>query len=313
MSRTPPEKRLHLFGLGNDRCPICLTDITEADAREGKRVTLEHVPAKTLDVGGRAMCLTCVDCNNSASKVEAAVAESQRDQKVQLEIPGLPVHTARITVDERGNISAKLSKLRVSRETFSESFGSAEKITLKGAMPTRHYAGGAWLKSAYLSVFCLLGKYGYRYAQGEAIQQVRRQIMEPSQETFRPFHLPVPPEWKYGNCIAVSRTERPCWAVKMKDRFVLLPRSWDTSFYKWIVGSTVDGEFELTLGGGPLWYPQRFGDIPAGSITLREDAGLLKRNDIFGARVMLENSRDMTFACVDRTEQHITVLPVPRD
>ena len=312
MSRTPPEKRLHLFGLGNDRCPICLTGFTEADVREGKTVTLEHVPAKTLNAGGRALCLTCQGCNNTASKVEAVVAEAQREQKVQLEIPGLPIHTARISVDQKGNISSKLSKLRVSEETFSELFGSAAKITLRGAMPTQHYASVPWLKAAYLSVFSLLGPYGYRYAQGEAIEPVRRQIMEPNKEILRPFHFPAPPEWQHEDGVAISRTQRPCWVVKMRDWFVLLPRSWDTSFYEWIVGSAVDGKVELTLGGGPLWYPQRFGDVPADSITFREGADFLRRNDIFGCTgSQHQDGVRVPFVMVDRSAEHVTLLLPP--
>ena len=57
---------------------------------------------------------------------------------------------------------------------------------------------------------------------------------------------------------------------------MLLPRSWDTSFYECVADSSV-GEVEA-LGGGPLWYPQRFGDVPAGSITFREGADFLRRN-----------------------------------
>lgn len=321
-----------MFGLGNDRCPICLTGFTEADVREGKVVTLEHVPAKALDAEGRAMCLTCSDCNNSSGRVEKLAAEMDRapthgwKAKLTMGKGGIPPQTVYVTGDgpienireyldvgKTGPINVRSKGLRVPEDDFLKALRLPDQTTQMQYAFDPRYASVAWLKAAYLSVFSLLGQHGYRYAQGEAIEQVRRQIMEPSKEILGPFHLPVPPEWKYGSCIVVSRRERPCWAVKMKDRFVLLPRSWDTPFYEWIVESAVDGEVEITLGGGPLWYPQRFGYIPAGSISLREDADFLKRNDTFGERVALENARDVTFVCVDRTAQHITVLPVPRD
>ena len=317
MSRTPQEKRLHLFGLGNDRCPICLTDFTEAGVREGEAVTLEHVPAVSLKAGGFAMCLTCADCNNSASRVEMAVAETQREQKVQLKIPGLPIHTARISVDERGNISSKLSKLRVPQETFSDSLRSAETITLRGAMPTQHYASVPWLKAAYLSVFSLLGKYGYRYAQGEAIEQVRGQIMEPSKEIVRQFHYATPPEWQHEDGVAISLRQRPCWAVKMGNCLVLLPRGWDTSFYEW-VESIASGEGKLTLGGGPLWHPHKFGHLGLGSVSFIEGRGRDPRQagaDLFGMAggVNLEDGQSIPVVYVDHTMHYVTVLMAPRD
>ncbi len=40
-------------------CPICLRLITDFD-----EVTIEHSPPKSL--GGRAVALTCRDCNNTA-------------------------------------------------------------------------------------------------------------------------------------------------------------------------------------------------------------------------------------------------------
>ena len=72
MSRTSRgDQRLRFFNLGNDRCPICLTAFSEREAEQGEVVTLEHVPPRSFKVGGFAMCLTCADCNNSASRAES--------------------------------------------------------------------------------------------------------------------------------------------------------------------------------------------------------------------------------------------------
>ena len=78
------DQRLRLFRLGNDRCPICLAVFTEQEAEQGEVVTLEHVPPKSFKVGGFAMCLTCADCNNSASRAAlcANILETIRSLKL---------------------------------------------------------------------------------------------------------------------------------------------------------------------------------------------------------------------------------------
>lgn len=331
MSRTPQEKRLHLFHLGNERCPICLTSFTEADVREGKAVELEHVPAKSLNAGGFAMCLTCADCNNSASKTEKVAADMDRGPdhgwkaKLTMEKGGIPPQTVYVTGDgpianikeyldigETGPINVGLKGLRVPREEFSRALLRPDQTLRLQYSYDERYASVAWLKAAYLSVFSLLGKYGYRYAQGDAIEQVRGQIMDPRNGILRHFHFPVPSEWQHEDGVAVSRRQRPCWAVKMRDRFVLLPRGWDTSFYE-CVESAMNGEGKLTLGGGPLWYPQRFGDMATGSITFREDADVLKRNDIFGCTgSQHQGGIRVPFVMVDRSTRHVTLLLAPR-
>ena len=332
MSRTPQEKRLHLFGLGNDRCPICLTGFTEADVREGEAVELEHVPAKSLNAGGFAMCLTCADCNNRASKMEKVAAEMDRaldhgwKAQLTMEKGGIPPQTVYVTGDgpianikeyldigKTGPIRVRSKGLRVSEEKFSQALLRPDQTLRLQYSFDERYASVAWLKAAYLSVFSLLGKYGYRYAQGEAIEQVRGQIMEPNREILRHFLFSAPPEWQDEDGIAIARRERPCWAVKMKDRLVLLPRGWDASLHEW-VESTMNEEGKLTLGGGSMWYSHRFGDMATGSISFREDADFLKRNDIFGCTGSQHHDGiKVPFVIVDRSTRHMTLLVAPRD
>ncbi len=310
MSRTSRKIRLDLFASGNDRCPICLNGFTESAVQKGQGVTLEHVPPKAFNAGGFAMCLTCSKCNNSASRMEMATVESQREQKVQLEIQGIPIHTARISVDERGNISSHLSKLRVPQEVFSRSLRSARTITLTGRVAAPHYTSVSWLKAAYLSVFSLLGKHGYLYAKGEAIKHVRRQIVEPSQEIIRHFSRDAPPEFGDVNGILMNCEQRPCWAVKMGSRLVLLPRGRDTSFYEW-VESLAERGGEMRLGGGPLWYPARFGHLWVVSIHFRDGYGLGKsaEGDLFGKTGKVTwGNRAMRVVVADDTARHVTAM-----
>ena len=98
VSRTK-KQRLRLFGLGNDRCPICLRPFTQQAVEEGKTVTLEHVPPRSFKAGGIAMCLTCKPCNHGAGRAEQVAVEAVDDEvKVRLDVAGLPPFTARVAV-----------------------------------------------------------------------------------------------------------------------------------------------------------------------------------------------------------------------
>ena len=59
---------------------------------------------------------------------------------------------------------------------------SRQSFSLIVAKPNSHYASVPWLKSAYLSVFSLLGMHGYMYAKSKAVERVRKQIMKPKEE-----------------------------------------------------------------------------------------------------------------------------------
>lgn len=310
------ERRLQLFQRGNDRCSICMVGFAIQDVEQGKDVTIEHVPprsfSKPFSVKSMGVCLTCADCNNNASRVEKAVvaahrASQRRQQKAQLHMAGVPVHTGYISVDTIGNIEAQMSKLRVSQETFSKSLHSGENIKLTWAVPTERYSSVPWLKAAYLAVFSLLGQGGYLYAQGKAIEKVRRQIMEPSQEILRHFVLDAPPEWRQRDGILMNRSDKPCWAVKMGDRLVLLPISWNTSFYEWMESFVELGD-EVRLGGGPLWYPTEFERVMSFTFSNGYNPKQVG-TDLFGrtGQVTMED-RVVPVVIADYGMRHVTML-----
>ena len=311
MSRTLRQQRLRLFKMGNDRCPICLTSFTERDAEQGAAVTLEHVPSKSFKVGSIAMCLTCFDCNNSASRVEQAAVEARREPKVRIEIPGLPIQTGNISVDASGRINVRMSKLRVLRDAISKVMDSPRpQIKLTFKVPNARHVSVPWLKAAYLSVFSLLGVHGYRYAEGEAIERVRKQIMNPEDEVIRHFAFEAPSTWGERDVIAINRTQTPCWAVKMGDCLVLLPRSWDQSLYEW-TGSMPSSNVNVTIGGGPLWYPVKFGAQRVGSIGFQE--GYHPREtlseDMFGLPGQVtQDDKTASFFFADYSGQEVTVI-----
>ena len=269
MSRSGRDRRLRLrlFELGNNRCPICLTDFTEADVREGETVEIEHVPAKSLNAGGFAMCLTCAGCNNRASKMEKAVAETTREEaqgewKARVDIPGMPPQTARASFG--GRVIMFPTNAKAHYEAMPEVLRQGKSFRMQWQVPTPRGARAPWLKAAYLSVFSLLGEQGYGYAQGEAIEQVRRQIMEPGEPVIDHFHFKAPPSWKARDGILMNREQRPCWIVKMGGHMVFLPQNWDASLYEYTKC------FPIRLGGGPLWYPAQFGRIRTGLAPPRD-------------------------------------------
>ena len=315
-SRSHKQKRLRLFEQGNDRCPICLTSFTRQDVELGEVATLEHVPPKSFQVGSTAMCLTCSDCNNSAGRAEHAAVEARREPKARIEMPGFPIQTGRASADASGSvISIRMSKSQASRDAIIKMMDSPQpQIKAIFRAPNLRYVSVPWLKAAYLSVFSLLGVHGYRYAEGEAIERVRKQIMNPKDEVIRHFAFQAPSTWREKNSIAMNRTQTPCWAVKMGDCIVLLPRSWDQSLYEW-TGKMPSSNVNVTIGGGPLWYPVKFGDQRVGSIGFQE--GFHPREtlskDLFGLPGQLTQGDKMaSFFFADYSGQEVTVIVTER-
>ena len=263
------------------------------------------------------MCLTCVDCNHGASEAERAVAEELRVKTdgrwVTLSVPGQPELSGRLKVDPAGNMAFSASKPRTSAGEFHAALRSGE-FTISGFEPKPHFARMPWLKAAYLSVFCLLGKYGYRYALGSAVEPVRRQIMGPREKITR---YPVirgmsHPGWQRDS-ILMNRAGRPCWLVKMGERLVPLPTSWDEPFYEWVeeewaASSGPDGAAKITVEGGPLWYPAKFGQIRVASITLGD--GSNPRDTIgFAAQAhATQGDKTVPFVFADYSGHEATVM-----
>ena len=253
------------------------------------------------------MCLTCADCNNTASRSEMVAAEATRAPKVRIEVPGVPSHTAYLTAGGGSRIDIRMSKLRVPEAVFDKALRSGKPFQVSVATPPEHFASVPWLKAAYLSVFSLLGVHGYRYAEGKAVERVREQIMRPEQQIIGAFALRAPTEWKERDGMLMNRRQVPCWAVKMDRVVVLLPRGWDAAFYdRWHVPDT-----PITLGGGPLWYPAKFGQNRVASITLDEGYDPIERigEDFFGRPGRAVQGDQVThFAFADYKERHATAI-----
>ena len=294
--------RLRLFDLGNNQCPICLTGFTKSDVDEGEAVTLEHVPPQSFNAGGLGLCLTCKPCNSNASKVEKAAAEDLREkrrgkQKVRLDVPGFSSQNAYASFGG-GFIEISGRNPRVTPGALGEVLRSGGSFKARYTYPDPHYVSVAWLKAAYLAVFSLLGAHGYRYARGKAIEQVRRQIMEPTNRVIAHFDFAAPRSLKPENGILMNREQKACWIVRVADRIIFLPQSWDTSLY------TCTKSFRIHFGGGPLWNLVRFGRVRVASAPLRKF-----EDDPFGKVGMVSwEGRVMPVVVADYSSESMTVM-----
>ena len=305
------QKRISLYRRGNTRCPICLSSFTELDVEDGKSVTLEHVPPRSFNLISRPMCLTCADCNNrSGRSMEQAAVTLMRRPKAKVDVGGV-LHTAYLSRDEDDIFKIVIPHLRISPKVFLESKMEDFKTTFK--MPSKHYASVSWLKAAYLSVFSLLGKCGYRYAESNALCLVRKQIMNPEDRVIEHFAFRADrsEEMEEMGCILMNLKQRPCWAVKMGVCVVLLPRSSDMSFYDDAKPFLYNGRCEL--GGGFAWPPVDFGKCLVASFSF--DEGYSPEKQLgpapFGKEIRVERNGSMkNFAVADYSGQDVTILSV---
>ena len=279
---------------------------TRREAEEGAAVTLEHVPPRSFKAGGLAMCLTCTDCNNSASRVEgAAVDAAQDDVKVRLDAPGLPTHNARLSQGSDGLFLQVAARRDVDPNVFVSAMRQGA-VTVKGFAPTTHYVNVPWLKAAYLAVFSLLGAHGYKYAEGAAIEAVRKQIMSPG-EVIIPRFAAEASAWKQRDGIIASR-KPPGWIVKLGDRVVLLPRGWDREFYKRIDSTSAD---EIAIdGNGTLWFPAKFAaNRRVTVLSFRSEPFEMFGEDLFGATGQItRDGETIPFIAADVSGQEVTIM-----
>ena len=184
-NRKGSDFRLKLFELGNTRCPICLTDFTRNAVERGVDVTLEHVPPKTL--GGSVRCLTCADCNSSASRhLDQAAAmlnrakenrKAGRGRQVELDVFGTKhstyfspegITTSELSrrIADNPNAASMVDQLPgrkfllLTEIKRGPDWDVSRGITIRTKRPSMNHLELSWLRSAYLLVFSLLGPAG---------------------------------------------------------------------------------------------------------------------------------------------------------
>ena len=122
-------------------------------------MTLEHAPQES--VGGKPACLTCVQCNTGSSTgmIDRAVADYYRAH-------GLGGYSVTLVRDGKRpytihpkhlHIEKDEIRIRTQHDVIGDSLG---RFTLRWTEPNPDALRIGLLKSAYLMVFCLLGKGG---------------------------------------------------------------------------------------------------------------------------------------------------------
>ena len=311
MSRTAlRDQRLRLYRLGNTKCPICLKPFTEQDAEDGS-FTLEHVPPQRLCGGSVGMCLTCEECNSKAGKgVDQAAIDLARQVptksiKVRVDVPGTPPLTGQwspgsILVRGRRGVEPKL--------------GPNLKFQARFTLPQPGFASVSYLKSAYLSVFSLLGPRGYMYAEDEALVRVRQQIMNPTEEVIEKFACKPGADINIDGSAIIMDQQRQCWAVKICDCIVLLPSAGDEYFYhnSALVRSAGYGTCQ-----GPLWWLAKFGQVGRRGATFKRGFDVRAYfgiDNLFGkeAKVVSKNGRERHYLVANQRGLEVAFVQMPR-
>lgn len=303
------DQRLHLFELGNDRCPICLTYFDKTSVENGKEVTLEHVPPKGLGKNSIAMCLTCAMCNKTAGEgIDPAAISLNRQAKEGLDVTVLLSDTLPMKgklTGEKLTIKGRNDVLPEIRPNFTG--------TIKGRIPDPTYASVSHLKSAYLSVFSLLGPYGYKYAESEALTKVREQIMYPHDKVIEKYAFGVDDQYLEGDAVFIDR-EKQHWAVKVDDSIILLPRNGHTSFYDETEAIHSNGQGEIR---GLYWRPVKFGRVNRHKLSIdwntysKAHTGV---ENLFGkdCSIACDNGHTRQFVIVDHHVSSIVIFPEPK-
>ena len=282
-----------------------MSAFTEKDVEEGITATLEHVPPKSV-VPERSlgMCLTCTDCNSGSGRgVDQAAASLMGPQKARVDIRGIP-HTAYIT--RNGPIKIR-GRAELPEQFYMNTLKADERFDMSFSRPQSRFANVSWLKSAYLSVFSLLGTCGYIFAESSAIRQVRKQILEPESDVVNHYAFTIDSQNpEYG--VLMNKRKFPCWAVMMGICVVLLPCSGDDSLYDKTSG-LVDGKGEF--GDGPLFYLSKFGRNKAVAVGVNDTEGLERKvgSDLFGRNgVYGSGDKEIPFVVADYNRQYISVI-----
>ncbi len=312
MRRSGSERRMSLFGRGNDACPICLTPFTKGRVKRGVDVTLEHVPPKALSSASRYICLTCGTCNERAGRgMEQAASILMHAPTATVEIKGVP-HRAELDVGEDDIIDIRTAGLRVSPHVLHTLKPDEFQVRLK--MPDPRFATISWLKAAYLSVFTLLGRRGYDYAAGTAVSLVREQIMHPEQRLIERFMSEVTDGPK-RDWIFIHTKQPQFWMVKFDKWGIILPKADDGAIYADSVQLMGDKQFQLR--DGHYFGISRFGESAVATATFDDMSKVeeIAGRDPFGARVRVKIEKTEVewkyHVVAGRGHDYLTLLPVP--
>ena len=151
---------------------------------------IAHAPPEALK--GSAICLTCKQCNNTASHIDqhAVLAKRARHEwslgqgaRVEVDFFGNIMSSRFIPGDPTAPLPTRGRYLRKGSIQLN-ALPPKEQLDINKGVRFRvpglpHYESVSLIKSAYLMVFSLMGEGGYRFAENVALCSVREQILNP--------------------------------------------------------------------------------------------------------------------------------------
>lgn len=338
--KTDRQRRLSLFHMGNTHCPICLIPFSEAQVTSGREVTLEHAPPKTL--GGKIVCLTCVDCNNKGSRLDklAMMERKARDDhasgrgtRVEMDFFGWGITSGYIrqkddaattkfarqpvptSINELpGGSTMRLPYLPIGPDTNVTDADVRKGIRFRIRKPNPHKVSVSWLRSAYLLLFSLLGSEGYRYAKSGALRPVRKQIMNPDKVTIKgclsmnvsDLDRPVDP------LIIINHGQNPAfWIVIMGDKCVSLPLGGPIDRLRELTQEPLN--LSLSLDQLAYWASVRFVNHYAITILFESEQNI-REVDFVGGLVDVKTADNIIWEwiVVDHQLDDVIILPFRR-
>ena len=313
--------RLRLFDAGNTRCPICLSNFKKTDVKLG-RVTLEHAPPKSLE--GSAICLTCRQCNNSASRIDhqallaqQAIEEWSAGQGTRVEIDFLGVKKLLryYPSDPESPFPIRVAQLR--KGTMKLGALPAEQLDASKGIRFRiprapHDETVGLIKTAYLLVFSLMGEGGYRFAESEALRPVREQIMNPGKNILKGRFvvrgtIPGLAELKKQLVFLCHAARPPAWLIPLwNGKVVLLPCGGSEPIDEFVASKD-----EITLQNNQLagWAACRFNESLRIAGSVSEESGIADGTLVGSTGLVPTNKGEWEWMVVDHHLGHFVALP----
>jgi hypothetical protein len=254
-------------------CPICEQGFCQEDLL-ARRLTLEHVPPESL--GGRAICLTCIECQRLGSRQDAAVKQRTLLWDLNEALHGRPGtykvkggaildiggHRVFADVDVRQG-EAKLIPWtrRNDPQIFNKAIAlwneqaAAEKLKFNltpGIKFDPRLSKVGDLKTAFLGAFA---KYGYKYALHPRIAKVREQIREPRAHALPPWWILPEMEGKEWPVLIGVDQPTQALAAYMRTSLVILPwpRAPDDPYEH--LGEVTGTDNSVKMEGSPIDWP----------------------------------------------------------
>jgi hypothetical protein len=222
-------------------CPLCDRAFPKAAIQSGD-LTAEHVPPDSL--GGRAILLTCKECNNisgtnldaHARKRETVFAarkgQIQKELRVLFHYAGRKI-SARLVASPNGTflkVVPKANHPAAITELQNTGIPSGTPLTIefRGDRFRELNANMSWFRSGFLA---LVAAFGYARSFDSAYQIVKRQLQVPGTAIISCFTINAPWDVTWWPWHLVDMSDPPSIGVLFGKHLLLYPRLGDVTFY----------------------------------------------------------------------------------